>query len=788
MNIYTKILLVVLPLVFLNFITAVGTTYYFSHKAILELAETWLETRLSEAVKIVEEQDKSLHTYGLNKIPASITKAKLDAETAIAQIEVGESGYIFAIDANGTMTMHPDDTQLATDITDSDELYQRTKRGDKHLNLVFNGEKHLAVYGFFPPWDWTLIVIAPEHETFKFINRMKPYLLSFGLVGTFLVALILMIISRKITEPLRSLTSGVENVRGGDLTTRIPIQSDDEIGILSRGFNEMAQQIHNSHLELEQRVVERTEELTQANKELLQNIEARNRAVEAWKINERRIAAILRASPIGICLVVDRVFSWANDAMYSILGYEKGTLIDQKSKILYYSDEEYNKMGAVFYKNNYQKGIVKAETRFVKKDGTLINCSLQACPLDSSDLSKGLIVAVADITMAKRLEEKLQRAKKMEAIGTLAGGVAHDLNNILSGIVSYPELLLLDIHDDSPLKKPLETIKQSGERATAIVQDLLTMARRGVAVTEIINLNEVIGKQLEGPEIRQLIDLYPGVEIIDVLEDSLDKVSGSGAHLSKTLFNLVSNAAEAMLDGGQIRISTENVYVESDYRGYELINKGRYVMLSVEDNGVGIAKAVLERIFEPFYTRKQMGRSGTGLGMAVVWGTVKDHDGFIDIESEENMGTTFRLFFPSSDEPVTVKRSPDPIDMFMGAGERVLIVDDSELQREIAGKILTKLNYESIAVSSGEEAVEYLITNKADLLILDMIMPDGIDGLDTYKEIRNFKPKQKIIITSGFSETDRVKEIQNLSSGQYLKKPYTIEKLGKAISMELRTA
>ena len=246
----------------------------------------------------------------------------------------------------------------------------------------------------------------------------------------------------------------------------------------------------------------------------------------------------------------------------------------------------------------------------------------------------------------------------MEAIGTLAGGVAHDLNNILSGIVSYPELLLMDLPEDSPLRKPIETIKKSGEKAAAIVQDLLTLARRGVETTEVVNLNQIVTDYLGSPEFSKLQLNHPGITTRTRLDDDLLNIVGSPVHLSKTVMNLVTNAAEAMPDGGTIVIRTENRYLEAETVGYESAVTGDFVTLTVSDAGIGIPPEEMERIFEPFYTKKAMGRSGTGLGMAVVWGTVKDHRGHIDIRSAVGRGTDIALYFPATRRKVAAARRP----------------------------------------------------------------------------------------------------------------------------------
>jgi PAS domain S-box-containing protein len=246
----------------------------------------------------------------------------------------------------------------------------------------------------------------------------------------------------------------------------------------------------------------------------------------------------------------------------------------------------------------------------------------------------------------KALEARLQRAEKMEAIGSLAGGVAHDLNNILPSLISFPDVILMDLPEDSPLRKPVLSIKRSGERAAVIAQDLLTLARRAVPVRKPVNLNDVIGEYLESPEGSKLQSDYPRVQIKKDLDPALRLILGSPVHLSKTVMNLVVNAVEAISEQGRVVLSTKTAQMKEEIKGYEMIEPGDYAVLSVSDTGVGISAQDVEKIFEPFYTKKAMGRSGSGLGMAIVWGTVKDHRGYVDVKSEEGIGTTFDLYFP----------------------------------------------------------------------------------------------------------------------------------------------
>lgn len=386
------------------------------------------------------------------------------------------------------------------------------------------------------------------------------------------------------------------------------------------------------------------------------------------------------------------------------------------------------------------------------------------------------------------LQHSLERSKKMETLGILAGGVAHDLNNVLSGIVSYPDLLLHDMAEDSPMRRVIMTIRDSGLRAAEIVQDLLSLARRGVVTKKMLNLNDLIGEYCNSPEHRKLLDVS-GEMIIDLdLEQSLASIAGSPVALKKAVMNLVANAAEAQPEGGWIRIATHNAHLVAPLEGFQRVAPGKYVVLTVADRGEGIGKDDRQRIFEPFYTKKVMGRSGTGLGLTVVWGTVEDHGGAIDIVSEIGQGTTISVYLPVCREEQLQTPAADtalPAE-FMGNGETVLVVDDVLHQREIACAMLSRLNYTPYAVESGEAAIGFLEENTIGLMVLDMIMDGGMDGLETYRRVQSFQPGQKAIIVSGFSETDRVREVQRLGAGICLKKPYTFEELAVAVKQELQ--
>ncbi len=383
------------------------------------------------------------------------------------------------------------------------------------------------------------------------------------------------------------------------------------------------------------------------------------------------------------------------------------------------------------------------------------------------------------------IQARLLQSQKMEALGTLAGGVAHDLNNVLGVLVGYSELLLEKIPDPSPLRRYVRNILQSGLRGGAIIQDLLTLARRGVAISEVVDLNRVITDYFKTPEFEMLRANHPEVRFRTDLAVSLRYIKGSPVHLGKTIMNLTSNAAEAITGRGEVVVRTENRRLDQPIRGYGEVRQGDYVVLTVSDDGQGIAEKDIGKIFEPFYTKKVMGRSGTGLGLAVVWGTVTDHAGYIDVQSEENRGSVFTLFFPATPEEPAQEREAPTRETYRARGESILVVDDVQEQRELAMNMLERLGYRVTAVSGGEEAVDYLKREPVDLVLLDMIMDPGIDGLETYRRIAAIRPGQKAVIVSGYSETDRVSEAQQLGAGAYVRKPYVLETIGTAIRAEL---
>lgn len=380
------------------------------------------------------------------------------------------------------------------------------------------------------------------------------------------------------------------------------------------------------------------------------------------------------------------------------------------------------------------------------------------------------------------IEQQLRQAQRMEGIGQLASGIAHDLNNILSGIVTLPQMLLHNLPEDSPLKASLQTIEKSGNHAATIVQDMLTLAKGGTSIEEVLSLRNLVTSYLNSPECMGLQDTHPGVNVEPIIPNKSFNIKGSPVHLTKVLMNLVNNAGDAIEGRGTITIKLTELNLDIQIGTFDSIPPGNYACLSVEDTGVGISDDEISRVFEPFYTKKVMGRNGTGLGMVIVWNSVKDHNGYIDIESTPQSGTKITLYFPLTDElPAdNCSFSPDPIPQ-RGSGETILVVDDIPAQRDIASTILTSMNYTTVTVESGAKAIEYIKDHHVDMVLMDMIMDPGINGLEATQQILEIKPDTPILIASGYSETGMIEKAIQCGARQFIQKPYSIKALGDRV-------
>ena len=655
MKLFPKLLLTTLPPVFLFLVLAVGITYHFSKKAITEMAEAWLASRLAEAVDVVREQQDTLRIYGLADVAAGVVKAKMDAGRTIAAIEVGAHGYLFAVDGRGVITLHPDSAMLGMDVSDQ-PWFQALGQGKGRVTFAVDGNPVLALYERFTPWDWTLLVADPEAEIYGAAYRMRPYLIWLGLATAAVLAAVLMVLTRRLTSPLQPLIQGAERIGGGALDTRIVMRSGDEYGRLAEVFNAMAAELQSSYAELERRVVERTAELSEANARLTAEIEERRQMARHKEL----------------------------------------------------------------------------------------------------------------------LQEQLLKAKKMEAIGTLAGGVAHDFNNLLMGIQGNASLVRMAMDPRHPHAERLEMIETFAQSGAKLTRQLLGYARMGKYEVRAVDINALTQRcaDMFGRTRKEL-------RIRSRYQEEVWTVEVDQGQIEQVLLNLLINAWQAMPEGGTIDLETRNVVLDEEYAAANGIAAGPFVKISVSDTGVGIEPALRERIFDPFFSTKTRQR-GTGLGLASAYGIIKNHNGLINVYSEPGRGATFNIYLPASEKaaetPTTNLSTP------LRGDETVLLVDDEPHVLEITQRMLTKLGYRVLTAGGGREALALARRHAGfiDLVVLDMIMPDMSRG-DTYDQLKRFDPDLKVLLASGYSINSEAAVIMARGCNGFIQKPFTLQALSDEV-------
>lgn len=391
-------------------------------------------------------------------------------------------------------------------------------------------------------------------------------------------------------------------------------------------------------------------------------------------------------------------------------------------------------------------------------------------------------VIIRDITEKKRMEAQFLRAQRMESIGTLAGGIAHDLNNALSPILTATELLQMRTTDESSLRL-LNIIHTNALRGGDMIKQVLSFARGVEGAYALLQPNHLI-KEI----IKILTDTFPkNIEIGFSLAPNLWYVTGDATQLHQVLMNLCVNARDAMPQGGKLRIEAENIEIDEHYARMNVQAKpGRYVRLLVRDSGFGIPPEILDKIFDPFFTTKKHGE-GTGLGLSTVAGILRSHGGFVNVYSEIGKGSHFTIYLPASQAPQAAHPPVARPDLPLGHGELILVVDDEESIREVAKETLAAFGYEVVTASDGTDALAQFAARKDEIRVVltDMMMP-YMDGPATIRALRKLNPEMPIIATSGLKANSRQAEISHLGISTFLTKPYTAETLIKTIAKVLK--
>ena len=525
----------------------------------------------------------------------------------------------------------------------------------------------------------------------------------------------------------------------------------------------------------------------------IRDITRRAAAEAAVKEQEQRFHEIFNHVPDGIVVVDQQTgkIILANRAMGAMLGYPAAELAGLEIAQIHppqdlpYVREQFGKLA--------RREISTVDSIPVKrKDGRVFYVEITVFFITLADKTR-MAGVFRDITERKQAAEallktrvQLDRAERLEMAGNIAGHIAHDFNNLLTPLMVYPGFIREHLPKDSPALEDLQIIEKTARTIADINQQLLALSRRGYHEQQVLSINEIIQNAVEllkhGGQFQKI------AVKLDLARD-LFNMKGVVQQLTRVIQNLCQNAIEAMGEqGGTLTIRTENCYLDAPLKKYESVAVGEYLKVAVTDTGPGVPAENRDRIFDPFFTTKRSARvHGSGLGLSVVHGIVKDHQGYIDLESEAGQGAIFSLYFPICREEVTIITS-EPL---RGGSETLLIVDDDSLQREVVSRMAIKLGYTVLNAPSGEDAIQAVRDCPAvgrsfpDLVLLDMVMDPGLNGLQTYQRLKAINPGQKALILSGYEESAKVVQAQALGAGTFVRKPVDIGRLAKAIRQEL---
>ena len=515
------------------------------------------------------------------------------------------------------------------------------------------------------------------------------------------------------------------------------------------------------------------------------DISQRKRAEEALRQSEAEFKSLFETIPAGAVMLVDRVFKRVSNKMTQMLGYSEEEMINRSSRIIYDSDEEFERAGRELYGSMKLDGLGRTESKIKRKDGSMIDVLLYVSPLDPLDFSKGVSGTVEDITERKKaetekekLKEQLIQSQKMESIGRLAGGVAHDFNNMLTAIIGNTELAMLKLDRKERIYSRLSIVKQAAESAADLTRQLLTFSRKQIINPTVIDLNDIISS-IQNMLIRLIGE---NITLRIILQKGLYPIKIDASQIQQIIINLAINARDAMPEGGTLIIETGNTILDEDYcRRHDYPISSEHVMLVVSDNGSGLTDEVKEHLFEPFFTTKAQSK-GTGLGLATVYGAVKQNGGIIDVYSEERQGTTFKIYFPISVEDISaLPRNWENENMPEGT-ETILLVEDNPLVLDFSKGILEMLGYRLLTATSGEDAITAVETysDTIHLLMTDVVLP-GINGHALAEKIQTKKPGIKVLFNSGYTKESIVTQCILKQGIHFISKPFNAHSIAQKI-------
>ena len=503
-------------------------------------------------------------------------------------------------------------------------------------------------------------------------------------------------------------------------------------------------------------------------------------ASDPAQLSFEQMKVVLESSPAGLGVIRDNLLGWANESFYDMLGYEAGSLGGKNVRILYPTQKEYERVGKTLAQGMEKQDIGVVETRLSRKNGTAFDCRIRASLLYPGNPENGAMIVVTDISELKSLQIQLQQAQKMEAIGVLAGGISHDFNNILMGIQGHLSLMRIDPTAVEKVASHTRQIEKLVETAAELTSRLLGFARGGKYQIAVLDVNQVVAMALNifKPSRKD-------IQIIESFEKNLHLVDGDQSQLEQVCLNLLMNASQAMIDPGQMFVSTQNIFIQVDH-GYPFeVAPGHYIQIAIRDTGIGMDDQIQKKIFDPFFSTKKIdNKKGRGLGLSTVFGIVKNHGGFITVTSQKEEGSEFKVCLPVSSKVCTKAPAKEPLSFaqMLKGSETVLLVDDEEEILNVGKNFLEKLGYTPLIAHNGLEAVEIFQLHKdqISLVVLDLIMP-VMDGQAAFARMREIKAQTKVLITTGYTVDERLEELLDQGCHGFIQKPFSLHEFSKAV-------
>ncbi len=617
----------------------------------------------------------------------------------------------------------------------------------------YRGQPVIAATRYIENVDWGLVVKIDKSEAFASMNNLHLIMvINFSFYVIVLVVLAFFM-SRAFTKPIVDLTKIAERISENDFSQEIEVKSKDEIGVLCRTFKKMTLKL-----------IESIETSREAEKQ------AKNGEQKIQEL-QKRLQLQIDRTPLGMILwdTDFKVQAW-NPAAEKIFGFTEEEALGRHAYDFIVENSVTSHVDTVWQRLLEGDMTAHSTNENTTKDGRKILCEWTNTPLREKDgMVIGVLSMVRDITEKAQLEKQFQQAQKLEAVGRLTGGVAHDFNNALTGIIGFADYILMSKKVDESVAEYIKEIREAGERAADLTHQLLAFSRKQILNPEVINLNDLI-KTLEkmitrviGEDIMFVINLMPDIDLI----------KADPAQIEQVIMNLVVNARDAMKKGGKLTIETSNVFLEEEYaKNHIAVQPGPYIMLAVSDNGVGMDKETQEHIFEPFFTTK--GEMGTGLGLSTVYGIVKQSGGNIWVYSEPEKGTTFKIYLPGVEERAVTKKIAKKLIENLKGTETVLVAEDELFVRNMIEFVLRDNDYTVFEASNAPEALKIFeqYKDQINLLVTDAIMP-GMDGRELAEKITAMNPNIKVLYTSGFTDNIIVHHGILEEGINFLQKPFT---------------